>query len=94
MGVFVANFGSMEVSKGTTWGVDDGVEVSVAGKPRRAFADGRKKWVYEVAIPFAELGVSPKAGVKLPFNVRVRNSQYGEWRQWDADDRTPQLLLQ
>ncbi|MBR0505061.1 MAG: right-handed parallel beta-helix repeat-containing protein [Kiritimatiellae bacterium] len=94
VGVFVANFGSMEVSKGTTWGVDDGVEVSVAGKPRRAFADGRKKWVYEVAIPFAELGVSPKASVKLPFNVRVRNSQYGEWRQWDADDRTPQLLLQ
>ena len=60
----------------------------------RAFADGRKKWVYEVAIPFAELGVNPKAGLKLPFNVRVRNSQYGEWRQWDADGRTPQLLLQ
>jgi len=26
--------------------------------------------------------------------VRVRNSQYKEWRQWDADGRTPQLQLQ
>ena len=25
--------------------------------------------------------------------LEVRNSQYKEWRQWDADGRTPQLLL-
>ena len=52
-----------------------------------------KTLVYEAVIPFSELGTSPKAGAKLPFNVRVRNSQYKEWRQWDADGRTPQLLL-
>ena len=59
---------------------------------------GRKPWepkalVYEAVIPFAALGVRPEAGAKLPFNVRVRNCQYTEWRQWDADGRAPQLLL-
>ena len=117
VGVFVANFRSTELSDGSQWGVDDGVEVCVAGKTWRAFACGRTSWdgagavkayaglrpgrkswepktlVYEAVIPFAALGVRPEAGAKLPFNVRVRNSQYKEWRQWDADGRTPQLLL-
>ena len=117
VGVFVANFRSAELSDGAQWGVDDGVEVCVAGKTWRAFACGRTSWdgagavkayaglrpgrkswepktlVYEAVIPFAALGVRPEAGAKLPFNVRVRNSQYKEWRQWDADGRTPQLLL-
>ena len=117
VGVFVANFRSTELSDGSQWGVDDGVEVCVAGKTWRAFACGRTSWdgagavkayaglrpgrkswepktlVYEAVIPFAALGVRPEAGAKLPFNVRVRNSQYREWRQWDADGRTPQLLL-
>ena len=117
VGVFVANFSSMKLSEGSDWGVDDGVEVCVAGKTWRAFACGRTTWdgagavkayaglrkgrkpwqpknlVYEAVIPFAALGVRPEAGAKLPFNVRVRNNQYKEWRQWDADGRTPQLLL-
>lgn len=117
VGVFVANFRSAELSEGSAWGVDDGVEVCVAGKTWRGFACGRTTWdgagevkayagfrkgrkpwepknlVYEAVIPFAALGARPEAGAKLPFNVRVRNSQYKEWRQWDADGRTPQLLL-
>ena len=117
VGVFVANFRSAELSEGSAWGVDDGVEVCVAGKTWRGFVCGRTTWdgagevkayaglrkgrkpwepknlVYEAVIPFAALGVHPEAGAKLPFNVRVRNSQYKEWRQWDADGRTPQLLL-
>ena len=117
VGVFVANFRSTELSDGSEWGVDDGVEVCVGGKTWRGFACGRTTWdgagavkayaglrpgrkpwepktlVYEAVIPFASLGLRPEAGGKLPFNVRVRNSQYKEWRQWDADGRTPQLLL-
>ena len=117
VGVFVSNFGSTKLSEGSAWGVDDGVEVCVAGKTWRGFACGRTTWdgagavkahaglrkgrkpwepknlVYEAVIPFAALGVRPEAGAKLPFNVRVRNSQYKEWRQWDADGRTPELLL-
>ena len=117
VGVFVANFRSTELSDGAQWGVDDGVEVCVAGKTWRGYACGRTTWdgagavkayaglrpgrkpwepktlVYEAVIPFASLGVRPEAGGKLPFNVRVRNSQFKEWRQWDADGRTPQLLL-
>ena len=117
VGVFVANFSSIKLSDGSEWGVDDGVEVCVAGKTWRAFACGRTTWdgagavkayaglrkgrkpwqpknlVYEAVIPFAALGVRPEAGAKLQFNVRVRNNQYKEWRQWDADGRTPQLLL-
>ena len=117
VGVFVANFHSAELSEGSAWGVDDGVEVCVAGKTWRGFACGRATWdgagevkayagfrkgrkswepknlVYEAVIPFAALGARAEPGAKLPFNVRVRNSQHKEWRQWDADGRTPQLLL-
>lgn len=79
----------------TEWSGGDASSV----KSYAGLRKGRKPWqpkvlVYEAAIPFAALGVRPEAGAKIPFSARVRCHQYGEWRQWDADGRTPQLVLQ
>ena len=110
---------------GTNLGVDDGVELVVAGKTFRAYACGafdasafpgggvsahagrRKGWkpwdwskqlVYEVAIPFAALGVKPAPGVKIPFNAHVHNGEFSEDRWWDPpcpfqDGTVPQPTL-
>jgi hypothetical protein len=110
VGVLVTNFRSAKFTEGTMWGVDDGVELVVAGKTFRAYACGafdasafpgggvsahagrRKGWkpwdwskqlVYEVAIPFAALGVKPAPGVKIPFNAHVHNGEFGEDRWWE-----------
>ena len=110
VGVLVTNFRSAQFTEGTKWGVDDGVELVVAGKTFRAYACGafdasafpgggvsayagrRKGWkpwdwskqlIYEVAIPFAALGVKPAPGVKIPFNAHVHNGEFGEDRWWD-----------
>ena len=61
--------------------------------------DDRKPWnpkvmTVEAAIPFAALGVRPEAGLELPFNVRVHGSEFGEWRQWEAEGRTPTIRLE
>ena len=57
-----------------------------------AYAGRRKGWkpwdwskqlIYEVAIPFAALGVKPAPGVKIPFNAHVHNGEFGEDRWWD-----------
>ena len=45
--------------------------------------DWSKPLVYEVAIPFAALGVKPAPGVKMPFNAHVHNGEFGEDRWWD-----------
>ena len=109
VGVLVTNFRSAKFTEGSTWGVDDGIELMVAGKTFRAYACGttdasafaggvsahagrRKGWkpwdwskplVYEVAIPFAALGVKPASGAKVPFNAHVHNGEFGEDRWWD-----------
>ena len=120
VGVHVSNFCTAEISRGAAWGVDDGVEIAVAGMTLRAFAcgrteqsgagkgeadvvarmnDDRKPWnpkvmTVEAAIPFAALGVRPESGLGLPFNVRVHGSEFGEWRQWEAEGRTPTIRLE
>jgi len=110
VGVMVTNSRVAQFTEGTKWGVDDGVEIVVAGRAFRAYACGafdaaafpgggvvayagrRKGWkpwdwvrplIYEVAIPFAALGVKPAPGVKIPFNVHVHNGEFGEDRWWD-----------
>ena len=109
VGVLVTNFRRASFTEGTTWGVDDGIELMVAGKTFRAYACGttdasafaggvsahagrRKGWrpwdwskplVYEVAIPFAALGVKPAPGAKVPFNAHVHNGEFGEDRWWE-----------
>lgn len=108
VGVLVTNFRTSTFSDGAQWGVDDGIELQVAGKTFRAFLCGktetaipgvttyagpRKGWkpggwskphVYEVSIPFASLGMEPKTGLKIPFNARVHNHEYGEERWFEA----------
>ena len=42
-----------------------------------------KPLVYEVAIPFAALGLKPAPGVKIPFNAHVHNGEFGEDRWWE-----------
>ena len=41
VGVLVTNFKRAKFTEGTTWGVDDGLEVAVAGKVIRAYVCGK-----------------------------------------------------
>ncbi|MBR1588200.1 MAG: right-handed parallel beta-helix repeat-containing protein [Kiritimatiellae bacterium] len=60
--------------------------------------DWSKPLIYEVAIPFAALGVKPAPGAKLPFNAHVHNGEFGEDRWWEPpcpfrDGTVPQPTL-
>ena len=45
--------------------------------------DWDKPLIYEVAIPFSALGVSPAPGVRIPFNAHVHSGEFGEDRWWE-----------
>lgn len=105
VGVLMTNFRSARLTEGATWGVDDGVEVNVAGRRIRAYGngtvdaaavgkiaahagrkkgwkpwDGNKPLIYEFAVPFAALGVTPAKDVRMPFNVQVHCGEHNEDR--------------
>lgn len=60
-----------------------------------------KGWHGEWAIPFAALGVTPKAGLEIPFNMGAYCSEFGEWHCWEGTlaenwklEQAGKLLLQ
>ena len=48
---------------------------------------------YEMAIPWSALGVTPKAGLELPFNAFSFMSEYKVMKCWDGLDADPTLVL-
>ena len=48
---------------------------------------------YEMAIPWSALGVTPKAGLELPFNAMSFMSEYKVMKCWDGLDADPKLVL-
>ncbi|MGN0851989.1 MAG: right-handed parallel beta-helix repeat-containing protein [Kiritimatiellia bacterium] len=63
--------------------------------------DWSKRLVYEISIPFSDLGLTPAAGLAIPFNVQVHGAAYGEDRwfeaplpQPDGTPAAPRLVLQ
>lgn len=49
---------------------------------------------YEMAIPWSALGVTPKAGLEIPFNAFSFMSEYKVMKCWDGLDADPKLHLQ
>ena len=48
---------------------------------------------YEMAIPWSALGVTPKAGLEIPFNAMSFMSEYKVMKCWDGLDDDPKLVL-
>jgi hypothetical protein len=46
--------------------------------------EGVKGWNGEWAIPWDALGISPKPGMKVPFNICAFVNEYGKWRCWEG----------
>ena len=67
VGVLVTNFRRAQFTEGTTWGVDDGLEIVVAGKTIRAYACGKVD-----AADFPEGAVAAYAG-------RRKGWKPGDW---------------
>lgn len=78
----------------TTWLGEDPAPRAYAGRKKDA-----KRWdfsqmcIFEVALPFAQLGVAPAVGARIPFNVRVHTAQHNEDRAWVRDGATAVLVL-
>ncbi|MDA3924047.1 MAG: hypothetical protein PF904_05030 [Kiritimatiellae bacterium] len=77
------------IKVGTFWGVADGVRLTVNGKIFDYFAkDGKKarRPNYNIAadIPWREIGIEPKKGIKVPFNAQNYMSTSGKCRYFDA----------
>ncbi|MEW6355505.1 MAG: sugar-binding protein [Planctomycetota bacterium] len=49
---------------------------------RYAVKVGEKEWTCEWAIPIAAAGITPKAGLKLAFNLAVHRNETGQWICW------------
>lgn len=123
-------FEPAEVSTGSNWGKDDGVEILIEGKAAdgrptavsiRGYAGGTvqsmtiagdakevaarlekevkfaakvtkgpsgkpKGWRGRWAIPLATIGLTPKAGMKVAFNVACYTSEFGEWHCWEGTE--------
>lgn len=127
LGAIVTMFEPEKISKGSTWGKDDGVEIALGGftdkgKPVtfviRTYVDGtvqsvsdagatapeaehlgkevrfipkmkQKKgngggWIGEWAIPFRAIGLKPKPGLKIAFNMCAYINEYGKWHCWEG----------
>lgn len=61
-------------------------DISWNSQTRTAAAAGEASWSLEMAIPWTCLGVAPRAGAVLGFNV-TRNRTIGEDRQWSMWSR-------
>jgi hypothetical protein len=123
MATKIIMFDVKNISKGSKWRKDDGVEISIGGfekgKPStfviRSYAncskqsvtdagatalsakqladrvryaskigEGVKGWNGEWAIPWDALGITPKPGLRVPFNICAFVNEYGKWRCWEG----------
>jgi hypothetical protein len=127
IGAIVTMFEPEKISKGSAWGKDDGVEISLGGftgkgMPTtfviRAYVDGtiqsitdagatamaagqlgkevrfiskmKEKrgngggWIGEWAIPLRAIGLKPKPGLKVAFNMCAYINEYGKWHCWEG----------
>ena len=47
----------------------------------------------ELSVPWKALGVSPQAGMKVPFAVRAYQSEFDQMKTYDSDAEPCELLL-
>jgi len=123
LGCTITMFAPAKLSLGSTWGKDDGLELSLGGPTGvfllRGYADGSlesstvagapaaaaealraatrfavktierggaiRGWQAEWAVPWSALGLTPAAGLTVPFNLAVYKSEYGEQHQWEGN---------
>jgi hypothetical protein len=60
-------------------------QTKFTGKISKTHWGAHTGWKGEWQIPFAALGIEPKPGLALPFNVRIYINETGEYRGWEAD---------
>jgi hypothetical protein len=124
IGAMMNMFDSSNISKGDTWGKDDGMEISLGGfdkgKPVtyviRSYSNGTLKnvtdagatsaaadrlgkgtkyiskirekpgkgWIGEWAIPLEVIGLKPKPGLTISFNMCAFVNEYDNWHCWEG----------
>jgi hypothetical protein len=124
IGAMVTMFDSADISKGETWGKDDGMEISLGGFDKgkavtfviRSYSNGTlqnvtdagattaaadrlgkgtkyvskirekpgKGWIGEWAIPVEAIGLKPKPGLTITFNMCAFVNEYDNWHCWEG----------
>lgn len=84
VGVMAANFNAAKFSEGSEWGVDDGVEIVIAGRRFRGYANGAVAWDDPAVAAVAKTYAGRRKGAKpwdwqkpLMFEVSVPFSALG-----------------
>jgi len=68
------------------------VKVVALGKGRSGHSNPNLVRV-ELSVPWKALGVSPKAGMRVPFAVRAYQSEFDQMKTYDSDSEMSELLL-
>ena len=61
-----------------------GRELRFSAKTLRGRGGRERGWCAQWAIPFDALGLRPATGLKVPFNMGVFCTEFGEWHCWEG----------